>query len=173
MIRTSCPLESDVLAAVSTRRWPERAEPDLVAHVATCHVCADLVAVASAFEAEHAAAPVPPALPDPALVYWRARLRARVEAERAAARPITVAQAVGLAVFVGVLGAVFGATATWFQSGVAWAWGVTQSLAAFQPPSLPQALVSLLASHGLLLAAAAIVCVVLAPVAVYLTVRED
>jgi hypothetical protein len=175
--RVECPHEDEVVSAVQTRRWPRRTSPEIVAHVADCQVCSELVAVVSAFEMEQDQAGEPYRPPDATVVWVRAQMRARVEAERLAARPITFAQAVGLATTVGVVGAVFGASATWFQAPVAAAWTSTwasvKALATIQPPALPSALVSLLATHGLLLAGAVVACLVLAPVAVYLTVRED
>ena len=42
--RFECPHESDVLTAVYTRRWPDRADETLRAHVATCEICRDLAA---------------------------------------------------------------------------------------------------------------------------------
>ena len=168
-----CVHEADVLTAVSTRRWPDRAPADLVAHAATCPICADVLAVASAFEDDFEQAPPLPRPPDATVVWLRAQMRARVEAERLAARPITVAQALGLATGVGVLGAVFGASATWFQAGLGTAWSAVKSAASIQPPALPPALVSLMATHGMLIAGTLVGGLLLASVAVYLTVRED
>jgi hypothetical protein len=168
-----CPHEAEVLSAVSTNRWPHRASPELVTHAAQCAICADVVTVAVAFEADSDASVAPPRLPDSAVVWLRAQMRARIEDERTAARPITVVQAIGFAASVGVIGAVFGATATWFQGALGWAWASVKALLSVQPPSVPQSVVSLLATHGLLLAGAIAACVLLAPLAVYLTVRED
>jgi hypothetical protein len=171
--RSECPFEADVLEAVSTRRWPDRVPADLAAHAATCEVCADVVTVAAAFESDLEGAPPPPRPPDATVVWLRAQMRARFEAERTAARPITVAQAVGLAALVGVAGAVFGATTSWFQTGVGSAWTFAKSALALQPPALPPVVVSLVATHGLLLAGGLVLCLIAAPLAVYLTVRED
>jgi predicted anti-sigma-YlaC factor YlaD len=90
MTRHDCPRELDVLDAVESRRWPGRA-PDLQAHVAECQSCADLAAVAAALLTDRQAAwdeaaDVPPS----GVVWWRSQLRARIEAERLASRPIAV-----------------------------------------------------------------------------------
>ncbi|MGE5816048.1 MAG: hypothetical protein ACM36C_16280, partial [Acidobacteriota bacterium] len=89
MTRVECPREQDVLDALASRRWPHRAGDELRAHVATCGICADLVTVAGALLDDES---VPHELPPASLVWWRAQLRARVEAARAALRPIRVAQ---------------------------------------------------------------------------------
>lgn len=173
MTARECVHEADVLTAISTRRWPDRAPADLVAHAAGCAVCADVLAVASAFEDESEQAPPMPRPPDATVVWLRAQMRARVEAERLAARPITVAQAIGLATGVGVMGAVFGASATWFQSGLGTAWSTVKSVASIQPPALPPALVSLVATHGLFFFGAIVGGLALASLAVFLTLREE
>ena len=173
MIARECVHEADVLTAISTRRWPDRAPAELVAHVAGCAVCADVLAVAAAFEDELEQAPPMPRPPDATVVWLRAQMRARIEAERVAARPITVAQAIGLATGVGVMGAVFGASATWFQAGLGAAWTTVKSVAAIQPPALPPALVSLVATHGVFLVGAIVGGLALASLAVFLTLREE
>lgn len=173
MIPRECAHEADVLTAISTRRWPDRAPAELVAHVAGCAVCADVLAVASAFEDDLEQAPPMTRPPDATLVWLRAQMRARIEAERLAARPITVAQAIGLATGVGVTGAVFGASATWFQSGLGTAWSAVKSVASIQPPALPPALLSLVATHGLFFLGAIVGGLALASLAVFLTLREE
>ena len=122
MPHAECRHEADVLAAVSTGRWPERVDATLRAHVETCALCRDLITVVAAFEAEMDQLPAREtgALPGAGLVWWRAQMRARQDAARLAVRPISVAQALAFAGTVGVLGALFGATATWFQQGVHW-----------------------------------------------------
>src|ERR1700719_2682527 len=105
MEHCECTHEADVLTAVDTGRWPDRADADLRAHVATCAICQDVVAVGQAFRKD-AGRPVSP--PDASLVWWRAQMQAREEATRLAARPITVAQAIAFASVVGVLGALLG-----------------------------------------------------------------
>jgi len=170
MRRVECPFEADVLTAVYTNRWPDRAAPDLQTHVTECAICADVVAVAAAFQVDYDAARVEAHVPESGIVWWRAQMRARAEAAREAVRPITVAQAVGLAVTVGVAGAVFGATATWFQQALRWMGGALTSLAAVRLPEIPPAMIAAVTEHSFLLAGAA-ACFLLAPVAIYLAVK--
>jgi hypothetical protein len=172
MKRVDCPFEADVLNAVYTNRWPERVDAELRSHVPGCVVCSDVVDVARAIEEEFDIARAEARVPESGLVWWRAQMRARQEAAREAVRPITIAQAVGLAATVGVLGAVFGATTTWFQHALHWLGGGLSSLLAFRLPELSPSLVTLVTEHSFLLAGAA-ACLLLAPLAVYLAVRED
>ena len=66
-----------------------------------------------------------------------------------------------------------GATSGWFQRGLQWIGGVFSSVLAWRLPMPPtDALTSIVASHGLLVVGF-LICVLLAPVAVYLAVRED
>jgi hypothetical protein len=172
MSHVECPFEADVLSAVYTGRWPDRAEPELRAHVAGCAICADVVAVAPVFEEDFEEARAKAQLPDAGLIWWRAQLQARAEAARAAVRPITVAQAVGFAAAVGVAGAIFGATATWFQEALQWFGGAFSAVVSWRLPTLPPDIVDLVTTHGLWLVAGA-VCFVLAAVALYLAVRDQ
>jgi hypothetical protein len=115
MTRVECPFEDDVLMYVHTGRWPDRVPAELVAHAATCDVCADLAFVAHALDTDRGADRASVATPSAGTMWWRAQLRARQEAATTAGRPITAVQAALLAVCGGVAGAVFGATTGWFQ----------------------------------------------------------
>ena len=173
--RLECDHESDVLSAVYTNRWPAKVSDDLREHVFDCRVCADVVAVASAFEAETDLARTNAPVPDATIVWWRAQLRARMEAEKEAVRPISVAQAIGLAAAVGVVGAIFGATATWFQDTLGWMGRTIRAMVAWIPgrpslPSMPEGLGTTLASYAWVVALL-ILFVLLASVAVYAAVR--
>jgi hypothetical protein len=168
-----CPRESDVTDAVFTRRWPNRVDAELRDHVSTCGVCRDLVAVVSIFEEECDQSRETARVPDAASVWWRAQVRAREDAARVAGRPITMAQVIAIAATFAAAGAIFGATSGWFQRGLGWIGNVFSSVLAWRLPLPPtDALTSIVASHGLLVIGF-LLCVLLAPVAVYLAVRED
>jgi hypothetical protein len=92
MKRIDCAREQDVLDAIAARRWPGRCDPDLREHVASCAICADLVDVVVALTESHDTLWPDVQVPSSANVWWRAQLRAREEAARKAARPITVVQ---------------------------------------------------------------------------------
>jgi hypothetical protein len=111
-----CQFEPEVLAAVFQSRWPGHVDAPLRLHVAACPICSDLVAVAGAFDGARDQLVATAALPDPTRVWHLAQLRARREAVQAAGRPITAAQVLAFAAAMGLLGACFGATSTWFQS---------------------------------------------------------
>ncbi|HLM98750.1 MAG TPA: hypothetical protein VK335_05690 [Bryobacteraceae bacterium] len=169
MTRVECEFESEVLSAALQSRWPERAEAQLRAHVASCAICSDVIAVAGALDEArddmHACAVVP----DSGRVWWLAQLRARRQATETAGRPITAAQVIALAAAMGLLGACFGATSKWFQSSLGW---FASSIAGLRIPALLPSAFALVAEHGaLVLAMAAIVLVV--PAAIYFTMLRD
>ena len=48
-VKLQCPFEQELLDAVAARRWPDRAEPALRTHVASCSLCSDVAEIAGAF----------------------------------------------------------------------------------------------------------------------------
>ena len=134
-----CPRESDVLSMVVTGQWPARSPEELRRHVASCDVCAELAAAASAIDIEaETSRPLSREVPSAGTVWWRAQLRARQEAARDAIRPMTAAHTLGLAAIFAVAGAVFGASAPWFQAGLRNLMGAARNVAsAVELPSIP------------------------------------
>jgi hypothetical protein len=140
-----CEVESEALAAVLQSRWPERADADLRADVAVCAICSDVVAIAGAIDGAREEMRECAMVPDAGRVWWRAQLRARREAAETAGRPITAAQMIGFACAVGLLGACFGATSSWFQSALG---RITSGVAPFKIQVLLSSATALLAEHG-------------------------
>ena len=93
-MNAECAREPDVLDMLAANRWPSKCEQDLKEHVETCAACAGLLIVASALLDEHESAWAEARVPPPALVWWRAQVRGREEAARAAARPIAFVQGI-------------------------------------------------------------------------------
>jgi hypothetical protein len=160
MKAVDCEFECEVLAAVLQSRWPERVDANLLTHAAACAICSDVAAIAGAIDGARDQIRAHAVVPDSGRMWWLAQLRARREAAAAAGRPITAAQVIAFACAVGLLGACFGATSTWFQSALA------------RMHTLLPATTALIAGHGVLVLAAAAV-VVLVPAAVYLTMLRD
>jgi hypothetical protein len=163
MRQVECEFESEVLTAALQSRWPKRVDAELRAHVNACTICSDVVAIASAVDDAREEMRAGAVVPDSGRVWWLAQLRARREAAEAAGRPITAVQVIAFACAVGLLGACFGATSTWFQSALRW---MASSVAA-----LPSA-AALLAGHGVLVLAVAAVLFVV-PTAVYFALGRD
>ena len=160
-----CPREADLLDALASNRWPERADAELRGHVASCAVCADVASVAMAFAADHeVAASEAATLPSADLVWFRAQARARAEASRQAARPIAVMQAIGLASAAAVISLLIGVVAYWV-------WARADSLQVLPDLQLVHLDAMGLAIRGTLLAVG--LWLLLAPVAVYLVASDD
>ena len=101
-----CRHEGDVVAAVTTGRWPSAVDQTLREHVASCAVCAEVLQVAEAMTAIEQETLADTRLPAAGQVWWRAQVRARHEAAAVAARPVMVAQAVGAAAALGLVAGV-------------------------------------------------------------------
>jgi len=153
MKRTECEFEADVLAAVMQSQWPYPVDAKLRDHASHCEICSVVGVVAAAIDA----AKENPAIPDPGRVWWLAQLRVRREAATAAGRSITVAQVLAFACAMGLLGACFGATSTWFQSVLRW---MGSNLV-----NMPSATLRLAAGMAAL--------IIVVPTAVYLAIRRD
>jgi predicted anti-sigma-YlaC factor YlaD len=163
-MRPDCACEPDLLDAVASGRWPDRAEQTLREHVAHCATCADVADVAAAFADERDVAWAEARTIPPANVVWmRAQARARADAARQAARPIAVMQALGFACAAGVMSTLIGTIAWWLWARIDWL-----ALPTLSPASMD---VMALAVRGVLLAIG--LWLVLAPVAVYLTADDD
>jgi len=164
-----CEFEADALAAALQSTWPERADTNLREHVAGCAICSDVVAIAGALDHARQEMREQVVVPDSGRVWWLAQVRARREAAEAAGRPITAAQTIAFACAVGLLGACFGATSTWFQSMLGW---IKSGVAGIHVKALVPSAVALLVEHGaLVFATALLICVV--PTAVYWALGKD
>jgi hypothetical protein len=111
-------------------------------------------------------APVPAA----GMVWWRATIRARADAVRTASRPITVAQGIASACAVGLtcsLAGVVSRSAEWVER-------LGDLAARLATRRLDLASASTLAmEHALPLVLALAACLVLAPLALYITLADD
>jgi hypothetical protein len=171
MTRLECVREAEVLDAVASRRWPDRVDDELRAHVHGCEICADVADIASALGADNEAAwAEASAIPSAQVVWFRAQARARAEAARQAARPIAIMQALGLASATGVISLLIGMVAWWVWTRADWLKAADWAQAF--PVSDPIVFDAMgLAIRGTLLAIG--LWLVLAPVAVYLVASDD
>lgn len=107
-------------------------------------------------------------IPSSAIVWWRAQMRARREAVEKAAEPISVAQGIAVACAGGLTATAAGYYVPTFRRAVDWLVIRTGDLSGLpltaEPLSHP-AILAVLVALGF--------CAVLAPVALYFTLRED
>jgi hypothetical protein len=95
-MNTECLREQDVMDAVASGRWPDRSDPELRRHVDGCAICQDVATIFPAISAERDETWEAVSVPAASVVWWRAQIRAREEASRAAQRPIAVTQGVAM-----------------------------------------------------------------------------
>jgi hypothetical protein len=148
--KDECFREPDVVEAVRAGEWPGCAEPALRAHVESCAVCAEVLAVALAFQAD-AEDVSGVRIPTAAHVWWRAGIRARQDAVQVAERPMTIVEGIGAASGVGLAAAAVALGWSMFSSG----WQNVVSL-----PMMA------------ILAGGAATAVVLVPIALYFALSE-
>jgi hypothetical protein len=164
-----CTREQDVLDALACDSAVESWADDLRAHVSQCAICQDIVTVALPLLQEQRAVVEHAQPPSSGIVWWRAQMRARQEAARAATRPITVVQALGLAsgaaVFVMLLMFAAPTFAAWFG-------GLSSFTSMF---TLPQVNVPAFVSAPWfsLTIAGALALLLLGPLAVYFALGDE
>ena len=102
----SCVRERELTELLDQGYWPEACPADLHAHVESCRICADLVAVTTAFQEARQQTIQLPRLESPGAIWWRAQLRRRNRAIERVGRPILGAQIFALVISVVVAAAV-------------------------------------------------------------------
>jgi hypothetical protein len=162
-----CPREQDVLDALAAGSWPGRSEHELRVHVAACGICSDLAEVVCALRDDQDQAWQNARVPSSAVMWWRAQMRARQEAARQVARPISFAQGIAAVSAIVVATALL---ASWSPPLLQWISGFAGDMSALPRVDLG-ALV--LAQGWLIPALIAGIWLVLAPVAVYFAIADD
>jgi hypothetical protein len=168
-VTLQCQFEQDLLDAVAARRWPDRADPALREHVARCALCSDVAEIAAAFFEDRDCAQADGTVPSSSVVWWRAQIRVREEAERLAARPILLVQAAATTCAAAAAIAVAPAASAWIRRCLT-ALGATDWWPV--PRDLSFSWILNAAAYTTLPLLAVCVWVVLAPVVVYLALDE-
>ena len=170
MTATVCAREAEILAALWSGAWPDGCDKELLMHAESCEICSEVMLIAPALRADYQAmrdVQVPAA----GQVWWRAAVRARMEAVHAASRPITWAQGLAAAGAVGLLVALIGIAWPSLTGSLVWIAGEATRL---EPARTEMAaLVVEFLRRGLPLLIGVALCAVLAPVAVYLALSDE
>jgi hypothetical protein len=165
-----CIHEADVVAAVLSRRW-DGANDELKQHAAECEVCGDVVAVVRMLSADQEHARYEVRVPAAGQVWWRAAVRARLEAAHAVARPLTWLHGIAGACAVGVACAVIGMA--WPSLREMASWFTFEAFGTDSRVADVAALVTGALQRSLPLAFVLAACIVLAPVALYFALSDD
>jgi predicted anti-sigma-YlaC factor YlaD len=164
-----CERSSDVVAAAIAGELSHAADTELRRHLAECEACRDLALVVSALRGERDRVRRVAPAPSAGLVWWRAELRERQEAERRAAAPVTLVHA---AAFIAVLAIAVVSFSTFAHlPWTAWLADFLPTLPTWSETS--QALADLSPVLRWALALGATAWLILGPVALYLTLRRD
>lgn len=166
-----CAREHEVLAAVLSGRLPGSGDGELGAHAGQCAVCGEALLIAVALREDSATALEDVRVPPAAQVWWRAALRARLEAAQAAARPITWIHGLMGASAAGVICAAIGLA--WPSVREAAGWILSRVWAVEPPVATMAALVGEAVLRGLPIAAGIGACLVLAPLALYFALADE
>ena len=106
MTAPTCPRERDVIAAIVAGSRPVVLDDELRAHSAQCDVCKDLVEVVELMHLDREAFQEDVNVPGAGQIWWRAAIRARLEASQQAAQPLSWLFGVSVACVVGLVIAV-------------------------------------------------------------------
>ena len=170
MNASDCSRQHDVIEAILAGGWPGSADADLRDHVSGCVVCGAAAELAAMLGAERAAACTEARIAPSGAVWWRAQMRARQQATRAATWPIAAAVGVLVACTAGFGIAVAPALFDWLRESVP---AVASVLPALRFPSLPAPVAPpadswLPVSIQTAVWIGLVACVVLTPAAIYL-----
>lgn len=168
-MKLQCHVEQDLLDAIATRRWPERADADLRVHVDACALCRDVAVLAAAFLEDRDCAWAEANVPQASAVWWRAQMRAREEAARLAARPIVIVQAVATLCVFAASAALAPAASGWIRQ---WIGTIVVSHWWSIPPDVSLSWILGTAAYMSIPLLAVGLWLVLAPVVVYLALDE-
>jgi hypothetical protein len=158
----ACPYEQAMVdLVVAGRRFDEN--DALRAHAAECRACAETLELARLLQDDQQALCAEAPVPSAGAVWWRATIRARAEAARAAGQPITLLQGIAAATAVGLFVALVGAWWRSVVSGGTWfeRFDELVSRSAWVPVPLVLSLLLVLAA-----------CLIVAPIAVYLATAD-
>lgn len=172
-----CPRESDVIDAIIAGRWPDQCDETLHAHVAQCHVCGEVVEVASLLRLDRNDLHEEFTVPGAGQVWWRAAIRARLEASQQVTRPlswvfgISVACVVGLALAVVEL--LWSPLQSVVQSTATSGWTIRFGLGEMTRwlPSFSD--LTPLTTTAVFVVLGAAACLVLAPLALYFALSDE
>ena len=182
-----CPREQDVINAIVAGRWPDRrfeehrsdeyCDETLQAHATQCEVCRELVEVTSLLRLERDGLHDEMNVPAAGQVWWRAAIRARLEASEQAARPLSWVFGISVACVVGLAVAVAELLWSPFQQAVRSVapsrWPLPLGLGEVTRllPSLTD--LPLFTTTGAFVLLGAAACLLLAPLALYFALSDE
>ncbi len=170
MSRHECTREQEVVNAVLSGAWPEGADQALTAHASDCAICGEVATVATLLREDNEQARRAVQVPAAGQVWWRAAVRARLERAQAATQPMTWLHGITASCMAGV--ALAAVTLAWPSIAGSAAW-VKEQLLDTTPAGDVAGLVTMALGQTLVLGLVAAVCLVVAPVVLYLALSDE
>ena len=166
---TECAREAEVVNAVLAGAWPDGCDDALTAHASRCEICGEVAAVAAVMReaSKHERRDVQ--VPVAGQVWWRAAVRARLEASHAATQPMTWLHGITAALFIGVMLAAVGMAWPSIAIGL----GAAKTAGATLLTSEAVMVMAGPLRTTLLVALAAGAVLVIAPLAIYLALSDE
>ena len=165
----ACPREVEVVASILDRRSLRTDDDALGVHLETCEHCREVAELTRLMSADHERREI--RVPAAGQVWWRAAVRARLEAVHAAARPLTWSHGIAGACAIGLVMTLL---------GFAWpvvretAWWIVERALDVAPVGEAAATLVTTSVHGsLALMVVAAACILFAPVALYLALSDE
>jgi hypothetical protein len=166
-----CPREIDVVASILDRHATRIDDGLLAAHIESCEICRDVAVLTRLMSTDHDHAHREVRVPAAGQVWWRAAIRARLEAVHAAARPLTWSHGIAAACTLGLVVAIGGLVWPVVREAAGRILALAVDVAPLGAAAAALVTTSLHGSAALTLVAAA--CVLLAPVALYLALADE
>ena len=169
MSSIECTHEQRIVNAVLSGTWPA-GDDELAAHAAECSICREVAEVAVVLRADHDHSRSDVQVPVAGQVWWRSAVRARLESAQAATRPMTWLHGVTAAVTIGIMLAVIGVAWPSLVEGAGWA---RETIVPLISNNEVSGAVGGVLRQTVLIAAAAGLCLVIAPVLLYFALSND
>jgi hypothetical protein len=168
---SGCAREVEVVASLLDRRSLRIDDAALAAHVEACESCREVAELTRLMSTDHEKTRREIRVPAAGQVWWRAAVRARLEAVHAAARPLTWSHGVAGACAIGLVMALLGFA--WPLVREATGWIVARALDAAPLGAAAETLVTTSAHGNVALMLVAAACILFAPVALYFALSDE
>jgi hypothetical protein len=165
-----CPREAEVTAAMLERRQSGLDRDEVMTHAEECEICQEVVIVTRLLVDDREQARREIHVPAAGQVWWRAAVRARLEAVHTAARPLAWLHGIAGACAVGLVIALASVAWPFARDGAEWLITIARFDSSF---SNAIALVMSTLQRGVVVMLVAATCLVFAPLALYLALSDD
>ena len=166
-----CPREVEVVASLLDRRSLRIDDDALAAHIEGCEICREVAELTRVMSTDHERTRREIRVPAAGQVWWRAAVRARLEAVHSAARPLTWSHGMAGACAIGVVMALLGFARPMVHEAAGWV--MARALDAVPLGEAAATLVTSSAHGNVAVMFVAAACILFAPVALYVALSDE